>query len=185
MIFFLPFLYSTIYSEHKTGLRQHFLYPQHSTTSLSALTLAPDCIHVVSPTSPLCSMLSDHSCQRDECVKDSSDRTVSFDTRFHSSEPRLKYSFESHFPGVGTQCHISLSFESPQVLLIHFRLRFLRAPGVLLFPQPRLQPEFQRSSAPLSAKIRHFPWWLKASGTLWIIQSCLNLQAFMIHTHGC
>lgn len=87
------------------------------------------------PTSPLCSMLSDHLCQCDECVKDSSDRTVFFDTHFHSYESRLQYSSESLFQGFSTQSHIRLSISSTPVPLTSFRFGFLRAPGVLLCPQ--------------------------------------------------
>lgn len=134
------------------------------------------------PNSPLCSVLSDHLCQRDERVKDSSDRTVFFDTHFHSSKSRLQYSSESLFQGFSTQSHIRLSFSSTPVPLTPFRLGFLRAPGVLLCPQRHLQPEFQRSSAPPTLVQN---WWFKASGALWIIWSCLNQQAFMKQAYGC
>lgn len=126
--------------------------------SLSALTLAPGCLHVVSPTSPLRSILSDHLCQRDERVKDSSDTIVSFDTHFHSSEPRLKYTSESHFYFSAPN---ATSDFLPAALMSYSYisgLGFFRAPEVLLFPQPHLQPGFQRSSAsPISsAKMRPF-----------------------------
>lgn len=91
MIFFFLFCIVLSTQSIKLGLDSIFCILSLS-TSLSALTLAPGCLHMVSSSSPSCSMVSDHACQHDECMKDSSDRTVSFDTHFHSSEPKLKYS---------------------------------------------------------------------------------------------
>lgn len=145
--FFFPLLYCTIYTEHKTGLRQHFLYPQPLNISVSTHPGPWLPSHGVA----LLSLVLHGKWSRmsawwvyERQLRQDSVLWYSFLQLWAKAEIQLW----THFWGLGTQCHIRLSFSSTQIPLTHFRLRFLRAAGVFLFTWPRLQPKFRRSSAP-------------------------------------